>query len=115
MRLQSTLRASMQGRRWVEAPCFSRGKLDFSPAEKKSILKRALAPGFSMPGAKARDHNPNFSRSAEALLPPHKCGGSHQEQRLTGCTVKLFAACEAVPLQSKGRLYPRFTPTLEFC
>ena len=38
----------------VGAPCFSRGKLDFSPAEKESILKWALAPAFSVPGAKAR-------------------------------------------------------------
>jgi hypothetical protein len=34
------------GRLLVEAPCFSRGELDFSPAVKRSILKWALATGF---------------------------------------------------------------------
>ena len=32
-----------------------------------------------MPSAKARVIKAHFFRSAEALLPPHKCGGSHQE------------------------------------
>src|SRR5664279_2413299 len=66
----------------VGAPCFSRGKLDFSPAEKKPILKWALAPAFSISGAKARDQKRTFSRSAEALFPPHKCGGSRQEEHV---------------------------------
>jgi hypothetical protein len=30
----------------VGAPCFSRGKLDFSPTEQHSILRRASALGF---------------------------------------------------------------------
>ena len=58
----------------VGAPCFSRGKLDFSPAEESSISKWALAPGFPAPGAKAQDQTPTFSWSAEALLPPHNAG-----------------------------------------
>src|ERR1019366_1291890 len=66
------------GRLLVEAPCFSRGELDFSPAEKQSILKWALALGFSLPALK-RVIKANLFRSAEALLPPHKCGGSHRE------------------------------------
>ena len=36
----------------VGAPCFSKGKLDFSPAEKESILKWTSAPGFSTPALK---------------------------------------------------------------
>jgi len=40
--------------RLVEAPCFSRGELDFSPAEKAMSLKWASAPGFLDPSTKAR-------------------------------------------------------------
>ena len=36
----------------MEAPCFSRGELDFSPAEKRAILKWALALDFPMPALK---------------------------------------------------------------
>src|ERR1019366_1142750 len=36
----------------VEAPCFSRGIWTFSPAEKESILKWALAPGSRFPALK---------------------------------------------------------------
>jgi hypothetical protein len=40
----------------VGAPCFSRGELDFSPAEKSSIFKEwALALGFLETSAKAHD------------------------------------------------------------
>ena len=49
-----------------------------SAAEEISISKWALAMGLSMPGAKAQDQSQSFSRSAEALLPPHECGGSHR-------------------------------------
>jgi hypothetical protein len=45
----------------VEAPCFSRGKLDFSPAEKRSISQWALALGFPTPSAKAQDQRAIFS------------------------------------------------------
>ena len=45
----------------VEAPCFSRGELDFSPAEKRSRLKWALAAGFSEASAKAHDQSRSFS------------------------------------------------------
>jgi hypothetical protein len=55
------------------------GKLDSSPAEKRSISQWPLALGFPNPSAKAQDRKATFFRSAEALLPPHKCGGSHQE------------------------------------
>jgi hypothetical protein len=54
----------VRGRLLVEAPCFSRGELDFSPAEKGSILRWALAPGFLDPGAKAR----NETRALSAAL-----------------------------------------------
>ena len=87
----------------VGAPCFSRGKLDFSPAEERSISKWALTPGFPIPGAKAQDQSPTFSRSAEALLPPHKCGGSHQEVHSTSYALTFSAASEAVPFQGMAQ------------
>ena len=46
--------------RLVEAPCFSRGELDFSPAEKAMSLKWASAPGFLDPSAKARHQSELF-------------------------------------------------------
>jgi hypothetical protein len=61
-----------------ESPLLQQGELDFSPAEKQSILKWALALGFSPPALK-RVIKADLFRSAEALLPPHKCGGSHRE------------------------------------
>jgi len=82
---------------WVEAPCFSREKLDFSPAEKRLILKWALATGFPMPGAKAHDQSRPFPGAAEALLPSHKCGGFHQEAHATSCAQSFSAACSDVP------------------
>ena len=66
----------------VGAPCFSRAELDFSPAGNESIFKRALALAFSISSAKAQDQEKGFSSSAEALLPPHECGGSHQAANL---------------------------------
>src|ERR1019366_7115760 len=63
----------------VGAPCFSRGSWTLSPAEKRSLLKLALAAGFAETSAKAQDQSRDFSRSAKALLPPHKCGGPHRE------------------------------------
>src|ERR1035438_5473741 len=60
------------------SPLLQQGELDFSPAEKQSILKWALALGFSLPALK-RVIKADLFRSAEALLPPHKCGGSHRE------------------------------------
>ena len=75
----------------VGAPCFSRGKLDFSPAEKKSIFEWALAPALSIASAEARAQEQSVSRSAEALLPPHKCGGSHQAVHATDAQVQRLA------------------------
>jgi hypothetical protein len=62
----------------VGAPCFSRGKLDFSPAEEESVLKWALAQEFSISGAKAHDQG-RFLPERGSAPPPHKCGGSHRE------------------------------------
>ncbi len=61
----------------VEAPCFSRGKLDFSPAESGCSVRWVFSPGFTHTSAKAHHVQSRTSRSAEALLPPHKCGGFH--------------------------------------
>jgi penicillin amidase len=47
--------------------------------KKKSGLVR---PAFSIASAKARAQEQSVSRSAEALLPPHKCGGSHPKMQL---------------------------------
>ena len=104
----------------MEAPCFSRGELDFSPAESGLILRWALALDLAMParyrfhckGRPGRSCRRSFSlrkaarrpsqreggnsengikcimfrlelpRSAEALLPSHKCGGFHQKAPL---------------------------------
>ncbi len=79
----------------VGAPCFSRGELGFSPAEECLISKGALALGFPIPGAKAHRQGSTFSRSAEALLPPHKCGGSHPEVHPASCALSFSPACEA--------------------
>ena len=77
----------------VEAPCFSREKLDFSPAEKWPILKWALAPGIHDPSAEARDQGPPFSRSAKALLPPHECGGSTQKPNPVSRKLRRMTLC----------------------
>src|ERR1035437_8952594 len=93
----------------VGAPCFSRGELDFSPAGKKSTFEWALALAFSIPGAKARAQETNFSRSAEALLPPHKCGGSHQEANSIGFAQQFSAPADGAPLHIEAtddRLHP---------
>ena len=58
----------------VGAPGFSRGELDFSPAEKETILKWALAAGFLGPGAKAHDQSRSF-------FPRIKCGGLPPRKR----------------------------------
>ncbi len=62
------------------SPLLQQGERDFSPAERRLLIKRALAPGIPVapPSAKAHDERGSFFRSAEALLPPHKCGGSHR-------------------------------------
>jgi hypothetical protein len=65
------------GKKKVEAPCFSRGEPDFSPAEIASYLKRALALGIFVASAKARiiicDALP---QGLKALLPRLKSGAS---------------------------------------
>jgi hypothetical protein len=62
----------------VGAPCFSRGEVDFSPAEKRLFCKEwALARGFFDASAKAQDKSRTLSRNAEALLPSAKAEGSH--------------------------------------
>ena len=63
----------------VGAPWFSKEEPDCSPAEESGGLNRALAPKFLEASAKAQERDEDLSRSAEALLPPHKCGGSHPE------------------------------------
>ena len=60
------------------SPLLQQGELDFSPAEKRSISKSALAVEFLEASAKAPYESRTILRSAEALLPPHKCGGSHR-------------------------------------
>ncbi len=81
----------------VGAPCFSRGELDFSPAEKKSIFEWALAPALSIASAKARAQEQSVSRSAEALLPTHECGGSYQAVHATDAQVQRLAAKNKQP------------------
>ena len=58
----------------VEAPCFSRGELDFSPAERESILKWALAPGFLDSGAKARHQSRTFPGALKRSFPRINAG-----------------------------------------
>src|ERR1019366_97186 len=53
------------GKAFGGSPCFSRGELDFSPAEKRLMLKWDLAPGtFSIPALK---------RVIEVELSPERC------------------------------------------
>jgi putative membrane protein len=61
----------------VEAPCFSRGEPEFTPAEKAIVFKRALASALFLPALKRNIKCQRVVRSAQALLPPHKCGGYH--------------------------------------
>jgi len=81
----------------VEASCFSRGRSAAAdPAEEQSVLKGALASGFFEASPKAQKQIQMSSRSAEAFLPPHQCGGSH-----------LFnGTAEAVPFP-KAKLHRR--------
>jgi hypothetical protein len=44
---------------------------------KESRRKRAGATKLHRKSGEARDQVETLSRSAQALLPPHKCGGSH--------------------------------------
>ena len=65
----------------VGAPCFSRGELDFSPADKRFTSKGwALALDFYRPALKRMIKPELFSRNAEALLPSAKAEGSHRLQ-----------------------------------
>jgi hypothetical protein len=59
----------------VGAPCFSRGELDFSPAEKRSIFReRALALGFLQTSAKAHDQVQLFPGALKRSSPRMNAG-----------------------------------------
>jgi hypothetical protein len=60
----------------VGAPCFSRGKLDFSPAEKHSVLKWALALGFFDASAEARGRSLTFPGVLKHSFPRINAGAS---------------------------------------
>ncbi len=47
-------------------------------AEAPSVMRGSRL-GSRGPSAKAHRRGRGFFRSAEALLPPHECGGSHQD------------------------------------
>ena len=70
----------------MEAPCFSRGELDFSPAEKESILKWALARDFSIPSAKARDQSRTFPGALKRSFPRINAGAPTKKYALLFCT-----------------------------
>ena len=95
-----------RGAVWVGAPCFSRGEMDFSPSEKRSISKWALALEFPEASAKAPDQSRDILRSAESLLPPHECGGSHREEDLASCSL-FFSATASSVAQSSAPKAPR--------
>ena len=76
----------------VGAPCFSRGEMDFSPAEERSNFRWALAPGFLHPGAKAHDRSRAFHGALKRSFPRINAGaptkkytprGHRQQNRLT--------------------------------
>jgi hypothetical protein len=56
--------------RWK--PLLQQGELDFSPAEKRSRLKWALAAGFSEASAKAHDQSRSFFPRINAGAPTQK-------------------------------------------
>ena len=60
----------------MEAPCFSRGEMDFSPAEKASMLKWALAPVFLGPSAKAHNLCRTFPGALKRSYPRINAGAS---------------------------------------
>jgi hypothetical protein len=86
-------------RSWWEPPASAGGSWTLVQRKIRSISKSALALVLPIADAKARDHS-NLSRSAEALLTPHKCGGSHQEVRSQAYTLTFPVAGEGTPLQN---------------
>jgi hypothetical protein len=63
---------------WWEPPALA-GGAGLQSSGKAFNYAMGFSPGdFSIPALKRRSKS-NFYRSAEALLPPHKCGGSHRE------------------------------------
>ena len=56
---------------WVGAPCFSRGELDFSPAESALQLKWALALGTFNPMLKAAQRTLAIKAKGEVSAHPH--------------------------------------------
>ncbi len=82
----------------VEAPCFSRGKLDFSPAEEWPILKWALAPGFAIPALKRRIRAHRFPGALKRSFPRINAGASTQKPNPLS---RKLRAGEAVPLHER--------------
>src|ERR1019366_5616979 len=65
--------------------------LDFAQSFHRANSKPTFTRSFSAPefldaSAKAHDQSRSFSRSAGASLPPHKCGGFHQETWIVNCS-----------------------------
>ena len=102
--------------RLVEAPCFSRGKLDFSPAEKNVRSKRALAPVnfagakaqgqnlFSFPGALKRPF-PRINAGAPTLKPGRILGlvlAAVSLFGIAGCRQDMHNEPKYVPLRSSA-------------
>ena len=60
----------------VEAPCFSRGKLDLKSSGKQSTLKRALALDLTMPALKRRIKHQAFPGALKRSFPRINAGAS---------------------------------------
>ncbi len=76
------------------APCFSRGKLDFSPALSESLLRRALAPDVSIPALKRM----MITGALKRFFPHINAGASTKK-----CNARaIFSAA------SEGVLHPRY-------
>ena len=81
------------------APCFSRGKLDFNPALRESLLRRALAPDVSSPALKRMMIRVEAFPGALKRSFPHINAGASTKK----CNARaIFSAA------SEGVLHPRY-------
>ena len=64
----------------------------------------AKSPGFIDASAKAHHDRSRTSRSAEALLPPHKCGGFHPKAPLPSFSAPCLALDLSMPVLKRSRI-----------
>ncbi len=99
----------------VEAPCFSKGELDFSPAEKRPDPKMGFSPGFPRAlkpfyprmnaGVTIKGSAPVFSAACSVVPKPLRYGvvsGHDFKTRLAAWEV-LLTARSVYPYSAHGR------------